>query len=330
MKIISGEVRWGIIGAGNVCEKKSGPAFNIVPDSQLAAVMRRNIDKARDFALRHNVPRFYDTADALISDKEVNAVYVATPPAFHEDYAMAAIKAGKPVYIEKPVALDAAGCERILAASVKYNIPVAIAHYRRRLPLFLKVRELIHSGRVGKIKLVTVRILQSFKNGIVADTEDQWRLNPAISGGGIFHDLAPHQLDLFYWLFGAPQKMSGHSLNQGRTSDAPDITVLEAIFKNDILLQGLWSFNISNQTREDCCEIFGDKGRLSFSFFRSPVLKIKTENEILNLEFPYPEYVQQPMIADVVQFFRGNSANPCPPEEALWTMRMLDSTKHEF
>ena len=106
MKKISGTVNWGIIGCGDVCEVKSGPAFNKVDSSKLVAVMRRNLDKAKDFAQRHAVPKYYADAADLINDAEVNAVYIATPPSSHEAYLEMALKAGKPVYVEKPVTVN--------------------------------------------------------------------------------------------------------------------------------------------------------------------------------------------------------------------------------
>src|SRR5688500_6941059 len=103
-------IRWGIIGVGNVCETKSGPGFYKAPDSQLLAVMRRDSEKARDYATRHNVPLWYNNAEELLSNPDIDAVYIATPPAQHKDYAIAAIAAGKHVYIEHPVTLNAAEC----------------------------------------------------------------------------------------------------------------------------------------------------------------------------------------------------------------------------
>src|SRR6185436_2348451 len=94
-------IRWGAIGCGDVCEVKSGPGFQKAAGSQLVAVMRRDRDKAADFARRHGVPRFYADAEALIADPEVNAIYVATPPSTHMLYTKMAAAAGKPVYVEK-------------------------------------------------------------------------------------------------------------------------------------------------------------------------------------------------------------------------------------
>ena len=326
MNYINGTANWGIIGAGNVCEVKSGPAFNKVPDSRLVAIMRRNESKAADYATRHQVPKYFTDASALVNDPDINAVYIATPPAFHKNYALMAIEAGKPVYIEKPVTLNARDCEILIEASAKHNVPVSVAHYRRRLSLFLEIKELIRKGKIGEVQLIFLRLLQSPAHNLIAATEEFWRVDPALSGGGLFHDLAPHQLDILYWLFGPPSRFNGFSFNQGNRYNAPDTTYLQATFQENIYLDGFWSFNVNEDCIEDRCEILGEKGKLCFSFFRNPILELQTESGIEKFELPYPQHVQQPLIADVVQYFKGNGSNPSPPEDALWTMKMMDST----
>ena len=203
---------------------------------------------------------------------------------------------------------------------------MSVAHYRRRLPLFLKVKELIETGEIGKVNLIILQMLQPPWKGIIAESEFNWRVEPEISGGGLFHDLAPHQLDILCWLFGEPLITVGSSKNQGKLYPAPDVTQLQAIFNNNILLNGIWSFNISRGNKADECEIFGEKGKISFSFFRSPVIKISKGFRVRKMRLHYPSHVQQPLIADVVQYFRGNQPNPSPLEEALWSMRMMDKT----
>ena len=108
------EIRWGFIGCGEVTEKKSGPAFNLVPGSRIQAVMSRSKEKASSYAERHNIPRWYTDALQLINDPEVNAIYIATPPSSHATYAIMAMKAGKPVYVEKPLASSYLDCQRII------------------------------------------------------------------------------------------------------------------------------------------------------------------------------------------------------------------------
>src|SRR4029079_6089016 len=181
MNPIKGTVNWGIIGCGDVCEVKSGPAFNKVVNSKLVAVMRRNLDKAKNFAERHGVPKYYAEAAELINDKEVNAIYIATPPSSHESYLEMALKAGKPVYVEKPVTVNSASVERMMDMEKNYDGKVSVAHYRRGLPLFNKIKQLVNAGALGKVKLILLRTLQPTVSKIISHTGDNWRINSEIS-----------------------------------------------------------------------------------------------------------------------------------------------------
>ncbi len=319
-------LRWGIIGCGDVCEVKSGPAFSKIANSSLIAVMRRDLVKAKDYALRHHVPEYYNDAQQLIDNPEVNAIYIATPPASHEEYAIKAMEAGKPVYIEKPIAMNAASCKRMLDASIRYQVPVSGAYYRRALPLFKKVKSLLEEQKIGKVKAVIINMLQSPTKNIITKTDDNWRVNPVLSGGGLFHDLAPHQLDLMYWFFGKPNEVTGKSLNQDKKYNAPDMTSLEAVFSDDIFLTGLWSFNVHESAVDDTCKIIGDNGMIKFSFFRQSTLEMETSAGRQVFEFINPPHIQQPMIEEVVKYFRGEGKNPCSLEDALVSMQIMDST----
>jgi predicted dehydrogenase len=318
-------IRWGILGCGDVCEVKSGPAFNKVEGSRLDAVMRRDKDKAQDFAKRHGVPKFYSDADDLINDDEINAIYIATPPAFHEEYALQVMRAGKPVYIEKPVTLDSNSCGRILELARQLNAKVTVAHYRRGLPLFKKIRSLLNEGVIGKPSLILSHTLQAPARKI--GSPDYWRINPELSGGGLFFDLAPHQLDIFYWLFGRPNAVNGRSLNQKRLYPAPDLTTVEAIYTNGIYLRGVWAFNVSEASEEEYTEIIGDKGKIGFSFFKASPIDVTTSEGTQQISADFPVNIQQPMIQEVVNYFRGVGPNPCSLEDALVTMQMMDATK---
>ena len=133
-------IRWGIIGCGDVTEVKSGPGFQKAQHSSLVAVMRRTGELARDYARRHGVPRWYDNAEALIDDPDVDAVYIATPPAYHKEYALLSAQAGKPVYVEKPMALNFEECQMMIEVCRAAGVPLFVAYYRRALSRFLKVR----------------------------------------------------------------------------------------------------------------------------------------------------------------------------------------------
>lgn len=320
----AGTVRWGIIGCGNVTEKKSGPAFQKVNNSSLVAVMRRDIEKAKDYAQRHGVPKWYGDAKALINDPDIDAIYVATPPGQHEAYAIEAIRSGKPVYVEKPMSTDLASCIRMKEASEKANVKLVIAHYRRRLPMFLKVKELIAAGSIGSIRTVRISMLQPDRSYITAATETNWRVDPALAGAGLFYDLAPHQLDLAVYFFGEPVTYYGISANQARLYAAEDVVTGVMQFPNNILFTGQWCYTTNECAEEDVFEIIGSGGTIRFPVFGFDITIEKGKTKEV-LHFDPPEHIQQPMITDIVRYFRGETGNPCSPDDAIASMKVMES-----
>jgi predicted dehydrogenase len=236
------------------------------------------------------------------------------------------MQAGKPVYIEKPLALDSESCRRMLTASMQMNIRCSVAHYRRGLPVFKKIRELLQSGVIGKPSLVMSRTLHAPTKKMEA--ADYWRTTPEISGGGLFFDLAPHQLDIFYWLFGEPGSVRGFSLKQKSSYPAPDLTNVEAVFGDNVYIHGLWAFNVDPSSEQEVTEIIGDKGKISFSFFKASDIEITTGDGTQKIRLEYPENIQQPMIDEVVKYFRGEGPNPCSIADALVSMQVMDTTKN--
>lgn len=318
------KVKWGIIGCGDVAELKSGPAFQKSSTSELLAVMRRNSEKAKDFAERHKVPLWYDNLDDLLKNQNINAVYIATPPATHLEITLKSIKAGKNIYLEKPMALDPTEALKIAEALQGNPVKLTIAHYRRKMPAFLKIKELLEQEVIGKLRLVDIQIFQPSKSDIIADTSENWRIDPAISGGGYFHDLAPHQIDLMYYFFGDYDRAEGFSVNQSQMYKADDLVNGIIQFKNGVQLRGVWCFNVSEIEKKDSCIIYGSKGSIEFSFYGDNVkLNLDTNSETFSFE-PIP-HVQQPMIETTNNYFLGNSSNPCSAEEGLVTMRIMDA-----
>jgi predicted dehydrogenase len=315
-------VNWGIIGCGNVTEIKSGPAFNKVANSSLVAVMRRDAAKAKDYAKRHQVPKWYDNANELINDPEVSAIYIATPPKFHEEYAIAAMQAGKPVYVEKPMSLDVASCKRMKDFSERSGIKLSIAHYRRALPMFLKIKNLIDDHQIGEIKLVNIRMLQTDQSVMIAKTTENWRVDPSISGGGIFFDLAPHQLDLVHYFFGKAQSSCGIATNQVGLYQAEDIVTGSMLLANNIIFNGVWCFTVPEKMEDDFFEIIGSKGKISFPVFGNTI-EIEIEGQKEQISFAKEPHIQQHMIERVVQYFLGQPQNPCSASDAIMSMEMM-------
>jgi predicted dehydrogenase len=319
------KINWGIIGCGDVTEVKSGPAFNKVKNSALVAVMRRDASKAKDYALRHNVPVWYDDGLELINNVEVNAVYIATPPSSHEEYVLASISAGKSVYVEKPMTLNYASALRMLNAANENKVKLSIAHYRRAQPFFKRIKELLEEKAIGEVRVVQ---LSYFKKSLSAAElqipGNLWRVDEAIAGGGLFHDLAPHQLDLMYYFFGEVQEVGGISFNQAKDYNADDVVSGNILFKNGVLFSGLWSFNIGPENEKDQCEITGTDGKISFSVFGPQEIIITKNRATEIIAYKPPQHVQQPMIEKVVTFFLGDGPNPCSAEDGAEVMRLID------
>ncbi len=318
-------IRWGMIGCGDVTEVKSGPAFNKVNNSSLTAVMCRDASKAKDYATRHKVPKWYHDANDLINDKEINAVYIATPPAFHEPYAIAAIHAGKSVYIEKPMALNFESANMIARTAKEKDIKVSLAHYRRGQPLFNKVKQLLKENTIGEIRFAKLEFYKKQLNQEALNTPKvAWRVNPAIAGGGLFHDIAPHQLDLMYWFFGEVEKATGYSANQAGIYHADDIVSGSILFKSGVILNGLWCFNVAEENSKDHCEIQGSEGKMRFPIFEHKKIEIIKKGKTVNILFDPLEHVQQPLIQKVVNYFLNKGPNPCSAEDGAKVMWLLD------
>ncbi len=324
-------IKWGIIGCGDVTEIKSGPAFNKVNKSSLVAVMRRDAAKAKDYARRHNVPKWYADAGQLINDPEVNAIYVATPPSSHEEYAIAAIKAGKPVYVEKPMSVSSAAASNILNVAKENNVKLSVAHYRREQLLFKKVKELLVAKIIGEVRLVN---LFCYKNPLTAeelsDPKVAWRVNTGIAGGGFFNDLAPHQLDLMLYFFGNVKNAFGIAANQAKQYDAEDIVSGTILFDNDIVFNGSWCFSVNENDEKDLCEIIGSEGKISFPVFEHRQITVAANDNIEIIPFEPLQHVQQPMIKKVVEYFLGQSPNPCSAEVGVEVMRLIEEFTREM
>jgi predicted dehydrogenase len=319
------KINWGIIGCGDVTEIKSGPAFNKVKNSELVAVMRRSEEKVKDYARRHNVPKWYTNAAQLINDPDVNAIYVATPPSSHEEFTLAALQAGKPVYVEKPMSINAASADNMANTAREKNIKLVVAHYRRAQPLYRKIKQLLAENHIGNVRFARLTLCKkTFSKEDLAVPGKSWRVNKAVSGGGLFHDLAPHQLDLMYYFFGEADKASGIGTNQAALYTADDLVTGTILFRSGVVFSGIWCFNTSEEEEKDQCEIVGDKGKITFSFFEPQPVTLSIDKKKETFSFETLQHVQQPMIEKCVEYFLDEGPNPCSGDEGVQVMKLID------
>jgi predicted dehydrogenase len=305
------QINWGIIGCGNVTEKKSGPAFNRVAGSRLVAVMRRDAAKAADYARRHNVPRWYNDAYTLIADPEVNAVYIATPPSSHAEYAIAALRAGKAVYVEKPMARTYAECQEMNRVAAETDRPLFVAYYRRRLPGFLKIKEWIDQGRIGIPRLVMLRLLLPPRPEDYDRNNLPWRVIPEIAGGGYFYDLASHQFDFLDYIFGPIKSVQSVVRNTAGLYEAEDTVLANFSFENGTEGQGVWHFAAAPQDKTDTLTIYGSEGSIHFSTYEVIPVRLETREGTEIYEYVNPENIQHNLIKSIVEELQGK-AGACP------------------
>lgn len=325
------EISWGFIGCGDVTERKSGPAFNEVEGSHIEAVMSRSEQRARSYAERHGIPRWYTDAQQLINDPEVNAIYIATPPSSHATYAIMAMQAGKPVYVEKPLASTYDDCVRINRISEQTGVPCYVAYYRRYLPYFQKVKELINTGAIGKVMTFQVRYsCPPREEDFAKNGQLPWRVLPQLAGGGYFYDMAPHQIDLLQELFGVIIRAHGYCANRGGLYAAEDTVSAVFSFESGIHGSGSWCFVGHDSAQEDRIEVIGDKGTLCFSVFNFEPIQLHTSEGTSTIEVPNPPYVQLPLIRSVTEALQGFGVCTCTSVSATPVNWVLDRTLGKF
>ncbi len=283
-------IRWGIIGCGDVTEVKSGPPYQLTEGFELAAVMRRDEEKLKDYAQRHNVPKYWTNADTLINDPEIDAVYIATPPDTHMHYALKVAAAGKPCCIEKPLAPSYKESAAILEAFTSKDTPLFVAYYRRTLPRFEQVHNWLKNNEIGKVRHVNWQLCMPPNEKDISGV-DNWRTEIEVAPGGYFDDLASHGLDLITFFLGDIKEVHGFSLNQQNLYSSKDAFTACWIHNNEITGAGSWNFG-SDQS-EDRVEIFGSEGKIQFSIFDNNPIVLKNKKKHEELMIAHPKHVHQ-------------------------------------
>lgn len=326
-------IRWGILGCGDVTEVKSGPGFQRAAGSQLVAVMRRNGALAADYARRHGVPKWYDDAARLVADPDVDAVYVATPPNAHRDGAQLAAAAGKPCYVEKPMARHTPECDLMLRAATSAGTRLFVAYYRRALPRFLRVRELLAARAIGQLTgcsytLTTPAHQNAGSSGVAHAPPSGWRTEAAVSGGGLFLDVGSHALDLCDFFLGPLEGVRGHAARLASPGESEDAVTMS--FRSAEGVPGTATWNFATTVRRDVMEFCGSAGQLAFSVFGQEPLQLTTARGTESFDLPNPPHLQQPMIQTVVDELLGRGRCESTGESARRTTVVMDQVLEAY
>ncbi len=331
-------IRWGMIGCGEVAQQKSGPALYRAANSQLVAVADRNGARAERFAREHGIARWHDDGQAIIGAPDVDAVYVATMTESHRDLVLACAAAGKAVLTEKPMAMKYADCVTMIDACRGAGVPLWVAYYRRALPRFVKVRELVRDGAIGDVRTVIIRHLQRIPDAqAMRGPFWGWRLDPARSGGGIFFEAVGHTLDILDYIVGPIESSRAFADNQAGAYPPEDVVTAAFRFDGGAYGSGAWCF--SADCDDESNEIVGTNGRITFSTFpplappagRPPAPIRLFRGETVD-DFPIadPPFVHQPLIQTIVDEINGQGRCPSNGETAARTARVIDDSLAEF
>ncbi len=319
-------ITWGVIGAGDVCEVKSVPAMYKIKGSYVKSVMRRNIEKAADYAKRHSIPYYFNNVGDILNDPEIDIIYIATPPSSHKEIALKAAAAGKPVYVEKPMAATYADCLIMNEAFHKAGLPLYIAYYRRTLPNFLKIKKLIEEGAIGELRTVNIIMNKEAVPDNIRTGEFNWRVIPEIAGGGYFYDLASHQLDFLDFLFGPVADAKGIASNQAGLYAAEDVVVASLRFENGVVGCGSWCFTSGKSADIDKTTIVGSKGQIEYATFGNSSVRLITDDKGEEFfHFELPEHIQQNLIQSIIDEMRGEGQCPSTGISGARTSRVMDS-----
>jgi len=337
-------IRWGIVGCGDVCEVKSGPGFQKAEGSELVAVMRRSGKLAEDFAIRHSVPKWYDSADALINDDQVDAVYIASPPGSHLELALKVAAAGKPAYVEKPMARNASECHQMIEAFDKAKLPLFVAFYRRCVPKFVKAKQLINQGRLGEIREAAYTYRENPKSTNAgqqhlpeADPSIPWRLQARYSGGGIFMDMGCHALDLLDHLVGPLCNVDGQAQRRSEDYMVEDHVTLSWNTETQVKGHTECSFQFDGEP-VDQFVITGTDAVLTMPCFADGPLELyeatmsedQNPSPIEQFNIPNPSHIQQPLIQSIVDQLHGKGQCPSTGRTAARTNEVMDAVLTEY
>ncbi len=313
-------IRWGVIGAGNVFEYKSGQALYRTPNSELVAVMRRDAAKAQDVAARHGAKRWYTEAEALVADPEVNAIYIASPHYLHPEHVALAARAHKPVLCEKPMGVNTAEACACVEACQAHGVSLTVAYYRRFWPIVQAMQKFLQEGAIGRV----VQARGQLSDWFTGDGERAWLTSRAKSGGDALANAGAHWVDLIRFLLGAVAEVTALCSSKFSGFETDDTVVAAMKMQNDALVSLTSTRQSPASTNE--LDLFGTEGRL----FASPVSEGRLvlhrrghEPEMLN--YPRTGVVHSQLIEELVPRLLDGRPSPIPGEEAVAAWRVMEA-----
>ncbi|MEP6947087.1 MAG: Gfo/Idh/MocA family oxidoreductase [Acidobacteriota bacterium] len=261
---------WGLIGAGDIVRRRVAPALKALENCELVSVSRGQAELAESFAAEFGIRKWFADWRELLADGEIDAVYIATPVYLHAEQTIAAAEAGKHVLCEKPMALNVADCDRMIAACRANNVRLGIAYYRRFYPVLARVREIIGNGIIGKPVFAQINAFEFIPP--TDEATQSWFFNKQKGGGGPMIDFGCHRLELLTHLFGKATAVESIVTNVAFDREVEDTAAALLKFESGTCA----SVIVTHAVREaqDTLDIFGTAGSIHIPVLNAGQLRL--------------------------------------------------------
>jgi predicted dehydrogenase len=311
-------IRWGIIGCGDVAEKKSGPPLYRTPGSELVAVMRRDVTRAKDFARRHNAQRWYTDARALIDDEQVNAVYIASPHYLHRAHATLAAEAGKIVFCEKPMGANARDAQAIVDVCKKNRVLLAVAYYRRYWPTVRSAQRMLKEKIIGDVVSARVQLSDYFPDTPRAD----WLVSKKMAGGGALANAGSHWIDLTRFLIGEIAEVSAYAESKRFQVDETVAVLMRTREGIPVSFTATWQ----SQLRVNEIEIIGTRGKMLIGPLSEGQWSVFLPDRVPEVrQFFNSGPAHTELVNELVSRLQRGKPSPIPGEEAVAAWRVMEA-----
>src|SRR5713226_7954367 len=245
-------LNWIVIGVGDIATRRVIPAIQAEPRSRLYGLVTRDPAKAAPYNTRS-----WSALDEALSDREVNAVYVATPVFLHAPQTIQSLRAGKHVLCEKPMAMNEAEARSMLRTASEMGKTLGVAYYRRMYPKVQRAQELLDAGAIGTPVFAELSCHDWFDG---RDSSRAWLVDPVKAGGGPLFDIGSHRIDVLNFLFGQPQRVSGHLSNAVHHYAVEDNATVMIDYAGGV--RGIVDVRWHSKVKRDECRIRGTEGEM--------------------------------------------------------------------
>ena len=287
-------VRWGLIGCGDIARKRVAPALRDSQLCELVSVSRANAELVESFANEFSARRWYADWRELLPDREIDAVYVATPVHLHVEQTVAAAEAGKHVLCEKPMALNVAECDRMIAACRANNVRLGTAYYRHFYPVVRRVKELIDSGELGVPIVAQINAFEWFDPKLT--DARSWLIKKEFSGGGPMFDFGCHRIEVLLDLFGPIVDVKAKLTNTVFDREVEDFAT--AVFQFERGMCGTLTVSHAAHEPQDTFDLYCSRGSIHIPVLNQGTMRVLSSDGERTETHPNANNIHQPLIED--------------------------------